>query len=119
MVNGNFVSNFKDKSEIFNNYFAEQCQPFVNSSILPPISSTFDGNQLTDLDISISSISEIINKLNPTKAHEWEGISIQLLKICSEEISIPLKLIFIKSFRAGIYPEIWKRANVQPVHKKR
>ena len=118
MVNGNFVSNFKDKSDIFNNYFAEQCQPFVNSSTLPQISNIFNGNQLTDMDISESGISEIINKLNPKKAHGWDGISIQLLKLCPDEISIPLKLLFTKSFQTGLYPEIWKRANVQPVHKK-
>ena len=118
MVNGNFISKFKEKAEIFNNYFAEQCQPFVNSSILPPTPNSPNGIKLTDIDITESSISQIINKLNPKKAHGWDGISIQLLKTCPDEISLPLKLIFTKSFQTGLYPDIWKKANVQPVHKK-
>ena len=33
--NGRYISNFKDKADVFNNYFAEQCRPHVNSSFLP------------------------------------------------------------------------------------
>ena len=33
-------------------------------------------------------------------------------------ITIPLKLIFDQSRKKGRFPEIWKAANVVPVHKK-
>ena len=41
-----------------------------------------------------------------------------MLKLCPEEISTPLKLIFQKCVNTGMFPESWKYANVQPVHKK-
>ena len=41
-----------------------------------------------------------------------------MIKICNESITIPLKIIFDESLKNGVFPEIWKRANVVPVHKK-
>ena len=41
-----------------------------------------------------------------------------MLKLCSNEISKPLKLIFDCSLATGRFPSTWKLANVQPVHKK-
>ena len=36
----------------------------------------------------------------------------------SQLLYIPLKIIFDKSLKNGVFPEIWKRANLVPVHKK-
>ena len=41
-----------------------------------------------------------------------------MIKICNESITIPLKIIFDESLKNGVFPEIWKRAYVVPVHKK-
>ena len=41
-----------------------------------------------------------------------------MIKICSESVTIPLKIIFEESLKKGIFPEIWKKANVVPIHKK-
>ena len=40
-----------------------------------------------------------------------------MIKICNESITIPLEIIFDESLKNGVFPEIWKRANVVPVHK--
>ena len=32
-----FVTNFSEKAAIFNKYFAQQCTPLQNSSVLPPL----------------------------------------------------------------------------------
>ena len=63
-------------------------------------------------------IVKIISKLNPKKAHGFDGISAELLRKCSHEIAFPLKLIYDKALQTGLYPNTWKKANVQPVHKK-
>ena len=39
--------------------------------------------------------------------------------MCAKEVSLPLKFIFKKSIEVGIFPQMWKLANVQPVHKKK
>ena len=41
-----------------------------------------------------------------------------MIKICNESITIPLKIIFEESLKNGVFPEIWKRANVIPVNEK-
>ena len=41
-----------------------------------------------------------------------------MLKLCADEVSVPLKLIFDKSLQCGKFLTLWKKANVQPVHKK-
>ena len=41
-----------------------------------------------------------------------------MIKICSESVTIPLKIILQESIKKGIFPEIWKKANVVPIHKK-
>ena len=42
-----------------------------------------------------------------------------MIKVCSQSLILPLKIIFEHSLKKGKFPEIWKKANVVPVHKKR
>ena len=41
-----------------------------------------------------------------------------MIKICSESVTIPLKIVFEESLKKGIFSEIWKIANAVPVIKK-
>ena len=60
----------------------------------------------------------LIKKLDPGKDHRCENISIKMIKICSDSLTAPLRIIFEQSLKKDNYPEIWKKANVVPVHKK-
>ena len=44
----------------------------------------------------------------------------RMIKICEcgDALLLPLRLIFESCMSQGVFPEIWKRANVVPVHKK-
>ena len=75
-------------------------------------------NVLQNINICSSDIITIIDKLNPKKAHGVDGIYIELLKKCRDQLALPLKLIFEKCLESRQYPNLWKKANVQPVHKK-
>ena len=113
------VSDFKKKAGIFNKYFAMQCTPLVNDSVLPAECLPLTDSELSSVAISEAMISEIIKKLNPKKSHGCDGVSIPLLQMCPTQISVPLKILFEKSLGSGIYPSTWKLANIQPVHKKK
>ena len=117
-VEQNFISNFKEKAKIFNKYFAKQCQPLENNSNLPGHITHITNNRLETVKIEENDIIEIIRKLNPKKAHGVDEISIAILKMCPHEIAVPLKMIYTKAIDSGQYPHLWKKANVQPVHKK-
>ena len=41
-----------------------------------------------------------------------------MVKICSQSLILPLKIIFEHSLKKGKFPKIWKKAIVVPVHKK-
>ena len=112
-----YISNFKDKAEIFNNYFALQCRPLDIESSLPPL-NFLSSNQLKHISIDPVNIASIIKKLNSKKANGFDQISIVMLKLCPEEVSVPLSIIFNACLQKGIFPHQWKKANIQPVHKK-
>ena len=60
----------------------------------------------------------IIKNLDSSKAHGWDNISIKMIKICGESITVPLKIIFEQSLKERKFPELWKKANIIPAHKK-
>ena len=41
-----------------------------------------------------------------------------MIKTCNESVTIPLKIIFEESLKNGIFPDIWKKGNIIPAHKK-
>ena len=116
-VNGKFVSDFCEKANLFNNFFASICTPIKNSSLLPLFSYRTSA-RITSFDVTDEDISLIIKNLDPAKAHGCDNTSIKMIKTCSESLTVPLKIIFEQSLKEGRFPAIWKKANVFPVHKK-
>ena len=41
-----------------------------------------------------------------------------MIELCEDSIALPLSIIFNNIINTGIFPAIWKFANVTPVHKK-
>ena len=63
-------------------------------------------------------VQNILKKVDPSKAAGPDGIDGYVLKRCCTSISIPLSILFSKSYNTGIIPQEWKNANVVPIHKK-
>ena len=117
-VNGNFVSDFSVKANLFNEFYASICTPIKNSSVLPPLRYRTN-KKLTYFSVFEKDILLIIKALDSSKAHGYVNLSIKMIKLGEKSITIPLKLIFEESLKFEVFPEIWKKANVVPVHKKR
>ena len=75
-------------------------------------------SRLNSLDISGEEILKIIRALNIHKAHGYDDISIRMIKICDKSLLKPLTILFEYSLKHSCYPDIWKRSNIIPVHKK-
>ena len=41
-----------------------------------------------------------------------------MIKMCDNSVVTPLCTIFKTSIETGVYPSIWKKANIIPIHKK-
>ena len=94
-----YITNFKDKDELFNNIFADQCSLINNSNLLRSV-----------------LFKRIENAISSIDCHDI--ISIGMLKICGKSIYKPLQFIFRSCIENGKFPSEWKKANVVPVHKK-
>ena len=66
----------------------------------------------------IGEILNIIRSLEPNKAHCWDATFIRMIKFSDTSLVTQLKIIFTSCLRQGVLLEIWKCANVVPVHKK-
>ena len=55
--------------------------------------------------ISEEKILAIIRSLNPNKAHDWDEISIRMIKLSDASLVTPLKIIFTNCSRNGVFPK--------------
>ena len=117
LVHGNFVTDFKEKTGIFNEFFADQCNIFNNGSTIPGMSYKTNIRK-SDITFSPSFLSNIIKNLKPNKAHGHDNISIKMTQICGDSIIPPLRKIFRSAINSGHFPDTWKKGNIIPVHKK-
>ena len=113
-----FVTDFKEKAELFNAFFAKQCSLIKNSSKLPSHLHYLTDNRLSSVSFSQDDIAKIIQNLDPNKAHGHDNISIRMLKICGSSIYKPLEMIFKQCIETGVFPSEWKKASIVPIHKK-
>ena len=111
----NYITDFKEKAQIFNYFFAKQCTLVENSSKLPT-NSFKRTNNLSTISFTKDDIAKIIKNLNLNKAHDFDMISIRMKKICSESILKPLELIF-KSCLENV--PVHKRNNKQLIKNYR
>ena len=88
--------------------FASICTPIKNASALVPFSYKTNTN-IDSFKVTESDILSIVKSLDSIKAHVCDNLSIRMIKMCSESITLPLKIIFQESIKKGKFPEIWKR----------
>ena len=117
LENGLLVTNFQTKADIFNELLVQQCSLNQNNSALLRFISRCN-TVLENIENDPSQVLKIIRSLDSNEAHGWDSLSISMIKICDAEIIIPLFLVYETCLATGKFSEIWKRANVLPIHKK-
>ena len=113
--NNNYITDFKEKAQIFNDFFAKQYTLVQNSRKVLSNSFKRTNNLLSTISFTKDDIAKIIKNLNPNKAHGFGMISIRMIKICGESILKLLELIFKSCLENGKFSKEWKKANVVPV----
>ena len=71
-----FIVKFKEKAELFNNFFVNQCTLLNNISVLPNNLAELTIKSLVSVNFSTDDISKIINNLVPNKDHGHDMLSI-------------------------------------------
>ena len=98
-------------------FFVTQCKPILNGSTLPLFTYISD-KKLENFEIGHEIILNLIKGLKANKAHGADKISVQMIQLCGKSLALPLEIIFDNILSTGIFPDLWKSANVTPIHKK-
>ena len=94
LVDNKLVTDFLDKTNLFNNFFAKQCTPLSNDSTVPGDINFETRERLLSLEFCVDDIVKIIRSFDQNKAHSHDEISIRMIKLCGSSISKSLHLIF-------------------------
>ena len=112
-----FAYDDEEKCDLLNKYFSFISKLDEANAPLPDIElKTY--NNITDLNVSVEEISDIIQILLPNKASGPDVISHKMLILCPNKIALPLQIIFNKSLQQSKYPTNWKLTHVIAVFKK-
>ena len=79
LINNKVISNFKEKANYFNAFFASQCTPVPHNSTLPLVRTPVTTASLSSTSLNDQDILKIIHSLNINKAHGYDDIYIGLL----------------------------------------
>ena len=112
------IVDFQEKSEIFNSFFADQCFPISNGSVLPSELPLWTDSTISSCHFTKDDILRKINNLDPNKAHGHDKISIRMLKIYNDSICRPLNIIIKACLRTGKFSLELTKVIVVPIYKK-
>ena len=89
LINNQFILDCREKAKLFNDFFS-QCKPIINNSVFP-ISIFLAEKRIDQLNIGNDEFISLIHNINPNKATGSDGISVQMLLLCDNSVSLPLK----------------------------
>ena len=90
-----FITDFKEKAELFNHIFVNQCSLLSNNSVLPTNLPQLTSKCLDSIHFSSSGIVKIISRLDPNKAHGYDMLSIRMMwKLCGTMWKLSLQTSF-------------------------
>ena len=114
----NLSLTYRKKTNIFNNFFADQCQPLNSASDLPTNQIFLTWSRLGSLDFNEGELFQLIRALNINKAHGHDDIFIRMIKVCDKSLLKPLIVLFKNSIKSSCCPGIWEKSNIISVHNK-
>ena len=102
LVDNKFIIDYKRKASLFNTFFTSQCTPLLNDSELPPLILRTN-SRINSFETTHDDINKIIAGLNTNKAHGPDNISVNIIKLCGQQLCVPLKIIFDNILETGIF----------------
>ena len=116
-VDGNIITDDKEKASAFNNFFLESSFLDDSKATLPDEAFLFHG-RLDSIDITLNDVLDQLSCLDITKAYGPDEISPRFLKEGGPVLAETILKLYRLSLRTSRVPCLWKKANVIPIHKK-
>ena len=111
------TSSDEEKANVLNDFFASVFTTEDTSNI-PKIENLSGNVFLSELLLTEDAVKQKLKNLNISKAMGPDGIPNIILKELSNELSLPLCILFNKSLTEGKVPKGWKSAEVTAIFKK-
>ena len=89
LIDVKLVSDFKEKVNIFKEFFSYQCTLLTNGSECPNQLILYSNKRLSSVIFDDQDIFESTIALNINKAHGYDDISIRMIKICDSALVKP------------------------------
>ena len=89
-------------------------------TIIPTPILAFEGEEdekIKSVEFTVEEVRKKLEKLKENKSCGPDSIHPNILKVCHQELALPLANIFTKSIREGRVAAVWKTAEVVPLHK--
>ena len=110
-----FVTDFKEKDELFNIFFSKQCSLIPNNSCIVSDINYITDKRLSSVTFSGKDVGKIIQNLGSNKTHGYDNLSVCMLKICGDSFFVSLS----KQARlTGVFSSEWIKEIIFPIHKK-
>jgi len=106
----------QEKAELFNTSFIKQTEINDTDDNAPEL----DNIELAidDMVVTSEEVKSVIKSLDTSKAVGPDKIHNKILIASLPIIAEPLSILFTRSLNEGIFPNIWKTANITPIFKK-
>lgn len=117
-------SNGEDICNMFGNYFHSN---FLGESDHGGLMAHSDQNvdaqsqsnsHLCNIEICEKEVLKLLANVDLNKSAGPDSIPPLFIKKCATSLTVPLTILFTRSFIDGLMPNIWKRAYITPIHKK-
>ena len=114
--NGQPINDPNDKANVFNQYFQSQTE--LDDSNIPVPELQQSNTSLSSIELNTEEVQSTLKSLVTGKACGPDQINNRILKEPAVELAPVLTDLFNTSLLHCTVPDIWKKANVSPVHKK-
>ena len=108
---------YSDNVEVANILNDQYCSVFCSDDGRVPDLPVQCENYVSECIITRASVISSIRQLKNGSSGGVDGMPTWFFKTFSEQLSVPLQMIFQNSFDTGIVPKEWKMAVITPVFK--
>ena len=117
LIDGNRrVDDDREKADLLNRTFALK---FSNPAVTEfPPAPGYDLDTLRSFHVTEDTVRNVLCNINPHKACGPDNVSGRVIRECASELCVPITKLCRISLEQGVFPRLWKRANIVPIHKK-
>ena len=112
---GEVYSDNRKIAEELNNFFKSVFTKEDDANI--PEFDSRTNEELTNIQFSEEIVSKLLEKVKESKSQGTDSIHPKFIKETAKYLAKPVNIIFRKSMEQGKLPDVWKQANVTPIHK--